>query len=159
MNFEKIALVLFLKYVQQFGDIKTHLTNALREMILAATTSMEVVQQTAKENKVSQQAPLLQTVLDKTDSFLQFALTKIPEKISEENVQDEVLFKQEIWESVILAIEEEIENISEKPTPSAKLQIEALETIRQALLKKADSDTQPPHSKTQSTTIKSKKAI
>lgn len=132
MNLDKLGLVFFINYFNQIDSVKKHLTNSLRELLLAMSSTLDIVQQTAERNRVFNRIDLASLPLKRIDSLLQFAVQRLaasPTPVP----PDARHLKEHVVESIIAVIDEEIDSLSSRLSPRNQLKIEALGTVKQVL--------------------------
>jgi hypothetical protein len=139
MTLEKILLTLFLKHVHQFEDVKKHLISGLKEFTLAASSSLEIVQEAAHEQNLIEKAPFLDAALTRIDTLLKYALDLFPENLAP--AFDTARLKTELLKSIVAIIDEEIQSLDTESSHDEKadLQRQALVAIKAALLKRNTS--------------------
>ncbi len=136
MNFEKLGLLFLINYFNQLGEVKNHLLAALKEVLMAVQTSVDIVGQSATKKILGGQFDLLSPVFRQVQGVIQYSIDRVgpmtPSK-AELSLEEGLKLKEHIVNSIISAIEDEIENTRGTTTEKAKLKIEALQTVKQVL--------------------------
>lgn len=155
MNFEKIGVLFLLDYLNQLGTVKNHLLLAFKEVLLAIQSSMNIVGESVGKTIFASQPNLLNPLLKQAQGVLSYTIEKISPDTPlqrELNKGEAVNLKEHIVNSIVSAIDDEIENTKETVLEKNKLKIEALNTVKQVLLGQKVSHTsteqakQPPSS-------------
>lgn len=145
MNLEKIGLLLFLKYMRQIEDVKKHLVGALREVLLALSSSLDIANAAATEKGLNEKSPLVETFFSKMETLITFSLKQLPESRKADTSEINAL-KTEVFNAVLCVINDEIDILTRLKTPNTTIQIEALDAIRRALMGRINPSKQPPTS-------------
>lgn len=132
MNLEKIGLLLFLKYMRQIEDVKKHLIGAAREVLLAMSSSLNIVSAAANEKGLNEKSPLIESGLAKIETLIHFSLKHLPESRKADVTEINAL-KTEVLNAVLCVINDEIDVLTRIKTRHTGIQIEALDAIRRAL--------------------------
>ncbi len=137
MNLEKLGLLFLINYFNQLGEVKNHLFGALREVLMAVQVSVDMVNQSATKSVLGNQFELLSPVFKQVNQVIQFTINRVapggqPSK-PDMSLEEGLKLKEHIVQSIISAIDEEIENTRGSSTEKGKLKIEALQTVRQVL--------------------------
>lgn len=140
MSLEKLGLTLLLKSMGRYDDIKSHLAISLREFMLALSSTLEVINQTAQEIQIADKAPLVDMILKKADLIVRYSLENLPRAINEHGELDLSALKQEVLESVITIIEEERDTLRQTRGKGAQVQIDALDAIQHAFLRRLKNE-------------------
>ena len=137
MSLEKIGLLFLLNYLNQLGTVKDHLLLAVREMLLAMQASVDIVSQTAGKTLLGNRGDFVSPLVKQVQGVLNYTIEKVtPENGIEElkKLENGFKLKANIVESIVSAINDEIENISDTSNEKNKLKIEALNTVKQVLM-------------------------
>lgn len=136
MSLEKLGLLFLLNYFNQLGTVRNHMQLALRELLLAMQASVEITLDSANKtvlgNKMEAFSPLTQQLM----SLIQFSIDKVTpsDGLPDPMVDEGHKLKEHIVNSIISAIDDEIENTKGTMNEKNKLKIEALYTVKQVLL-------------------------
>lgn len=142
MNLDKWGLVFFINYFNQIDTVKKHLGHSVRELLLALSASLDIVQKTADRNRIFNRFDLATLPLKRIDALLQFAVSQLPPPALPVS-PDALRLKQHVVESIIAVIDEEIETLAAKPSPRNQLKVEALGTVKQVLHSHLQEDDLP----------------
>ena len=138
MSLEKLGLLFLLNYFNQLGTVKNHLMMALREVLLAMNASVEMVAQTANPRIKGTGLDVLSPFIKQAQGVLSYTIEKItPEETLADGsakAPSETYLKEHIVDSIISAIDDEIENTSELTSQKSRLKVEALQTVKEVLL-------------------------
>lgn len=135
MGLEKFGLLILINYLNQLGEVKNHLQLALKEVLLAMQSSLEIVGKSTNNTVLSGSKDIIDPFLGPVQKVLNFTINKVtPENPDQPiNLDDTMQIKEHIVESIISAIDDEIENISGTTSEKNKMKVEALNTVRQVL--------------------------
>jgi hypothetical protein len=132
MNLDRLGLMFFINYFNQIDSVKKHLTNSLRELLLAMSSTLDIVQQTAERNRVFNRIDIAAMPIKRIDALLQFAVQRLAATPAPAT-PDTRRLKEHVVESIISVIDEEIDSLSSRLSPRNQLKIEALGTVKQVL--------------------------
>lgn len=133
MNLEKLGLILFIKYLKQLESVKSHLMAAIRELLLAISSTLKLSSQMTSDHFLLKHFSPLEKSLHKIDHVLRFAVEQLKEDSLSESTESQSHLKENIVESIVSVIDEEIKNISLSSSQNQKLKIEALNTVKTVL--------------------------
>lgn len=139
MNFDKWGLVFFINYFNQVDSVKKHLLGSLRELLLALSSTVEILQKTTERNRLFNRSDWPALPLKQIDGLIQLAVSKIQAPAVTQASVDTKKLKAHVVESIITVIDEEIEALSGKTSPRTQLKIEALMTVKNVLCQNLDS--------------------
>jgi hypothetical protein len=131
MNLERLGLILFIKYFKQIDSIRKHLYASLRELLLATSASFDITNQLAKNNLFLKKSTTLKYAFQKIDHIIQYSVSRLEEEPKSGQGEQQEL-KQNIVESIIAVIDEEIDGI-QMSDGNAELKVEALNTVKTVL--------------------------
>ncbi|MBX7147887.1 hypothetical protein K1X76_02275 [bacterium] len=137
MSLEKLGLLFLLNYFNQLGTVKNHLLLALREVLLAMNASVEIVAQTANPRIKGTGLDVFQPLVKQAQGVINYTIDKITppdSQLEEGKAPSETHLKEHIVDSIISAIDDEIENTSELTNQKSRLKVEALQTVKEVLL-------------------------
>ena len=139
MNFEKLGLYVFLKYYKQLDTARGHLASSLRELLLAMSSSVEVVHDQAQETPILKRVEAIPHFLKKAQSLLSASADILPKpapaKIVREKNPQADHFKKEIISAIVDVIDEEMERLPPATNPETRMRLKALEAVKLAMLK------------------------
>lgn len=138
MGFEKFGLLILLNYLNQLGEVKNHLQLALREVLLAMQSSLEIVGKSTNNTALSGSKDFIDPFLGPVQKILSYTIEKVnPEQTTDEEIQkigNTMQLKDHIVQSIISAIDDEIVNTKGTTSEKNKLKVEALNTVKQVLI-------------------------
>ncbi|MBU0504815.1 MAG: hypothetical protein ABII18_04220 [bacterium] len=140
MNLEKLGVLVFLKYFQEFGGARKHLVASLRELLLATSESIEATNRITAENQAFKKIDSVETILALVNDIVKTTAGRLRSaeglatKISEEKI------KKEMMQTMIEAINEEIEQVSDRVDPHKQAKIDALMTVRNVFTRQLYDD-------------------
>lgn len=138
MSLEKFGVLFLLNYFNQMGVVKNHLLQAVREVLLAIQSSVEIITQNTGTGLLGNKVELVNTVVGQVQKVLSYTIDKVSPAPSQLkggiNSQDTLKLKEHIVSSIVAAIDDEIENTRSTLTEKNKLKIEALHTVKQVLM-------------------------
>lgn len=137
MNLEKFGLLFLINYFNQLGTVKNHLQLAFKEVLLAMHSSFEIVNQTVGKSILGKHLDIITPLLGQVQGVLDYTIEKVTPVDASQNPlsgEEHLRIKEHIVNSIISAIDEEIENISETTSEKNKLKVEALQTVKQVLV-------------------------
>ncbi|OVE81968.1 hypothetical protein BVY03_01580 [bacterium K02(2017)] len=133
-HLETLSLVLFIKYLKQFKQIKQHLACSGNEFLLALQQTIQVITQFCQESRFLQPLTFVTTILDQLDLILETNLQDYHQsdgsKIS--HLQADQI-KENVINALLKALNEEITHLSHSQTPNKRLKVEALTTVKDVL--------------------------
>jgi len=136
MNIEKLGLLFLINYFNQLGEVKKHLMSALKEVLLAVHTSVDIVGQSTGKSLLGNQLDFINPIIKQIQGLLEFSIDKVtpvdPNK-QEMAIEESLKLKQHIVNSIISAIDDEIVSVRGTSTEKGKLKVEALQTVKQVL--------------------------
>ena len=141
MNLEKLGLVIFLKYYKHFTEVKKHIIGSVREILLATSASIDLTNYITAENFILRRFQTVDNVLHLLSSMVKFSANQLEPALDHGPKDDFVKLKTEVVDSIIAAIDEEIEAVVDCPDTNKQLKIDALMTIRKVLLKQMHIET------------------
>lgn len=133
MNLEKLGLLLFIKYMRQFDQVKSHLLASARELLMAFSATLQVTNQITTDNFFFKKMGTVDSTFKKIDSILQYSIVQLGSSDQSENQEQASKLKNNVVESIIEVIEEEIDRINETSNENRELKIEALLTVKSVL--------------------------
>lgn len=135
MGLEKFGLLILINYLNQLGEVKNHLQMALKEVLLAMQSSLEIVGKSTNNTVLSGSKDLIDPILGPVQKVLNFTIDKVSPVDPNQPISfdDSMQIKEHIVESIISAIDDEIENTKGTSNEKNKLKIEALNTVKQVL--------------------------
>jgi hypothetical protein len=133
MLLEKFILSVYMKNYQQISSAKKHLFGSVRELLMAASFSMDIVNQMASQNIVLKRVSPLQNTLKNINDMIRFSARKMGNASTDDRV-DSIHIKNQILEALLGALEEEIDNVPQNAQPKNQLKVEALRAVKKALL-------------------------
>lgn len=142
MNLEKLGLILFIKYLRQFEGVKKHLLASLRELLMAMSSTLSISNQITSDNFILGRIHTLETTFRKIDSALNYSIKQLETKPSPATEPNNHL-KDNIVESIVSVINEEIEKIAESSSINKDLKIEALDTVKKVLNNHLNGNDEP----------------
>jgi hypothetical protein len=131
--------------MRQIEDVKKHLVSALREVLLALSSSLDIANAAATEKGLNEKSPLIETFFSTMDTLITFSLKQLPES-HKADVSEIDALKTEVFNAVLCVINDEIDVLTRLKTHNTTVQIEALDAIRRALISRINSATPPPTS-------------
>lgn len=136
MGFEKFGLIVLLNYLNQMGQVRNHLQMALREILLAMQSSLDIVSKSTANTILSSSSEMLEPLLKPVQKIIHYTLDKVtPSETRVDLRADEsTRIKEYIVDSIISAIDDEIINTKGATSEKYKLKIEALSTVKQVLV-------------------------
>jgi hypothetical protein len=140
MNLEKLGVLVFLKYFQEFGGARKHLVASLRELLLATSESLEATNRITTENQVFNKIDSVETILALVNDVVKTTAGRLRQadgvttKLSEEKI------KKEMIQTMIDAVNEEIEQVSDRVDPHKQAKIDALMTVRNVFTRQLHDD-------------------
>lgn len=150
MNFEKLGLYAFLKYYQQLDTAKGHLTASLRELLLAMSSSVEVVQNQVQETPLLKHLEVVPSFLKKAQSLLETSVQFLPKPVQPKitHVQNDEAhqYKKDVIEAIVDVVDEEMERLQNLPHPEMRLRLDALQAVKVVMLKHLGLDLAVPDS-------------
>lgn len=142
MNLEKFGLLFLINYFNQLGTVKNHLQLAFKEVLLAMQSSFDIVNHTVGKSILGKHVDLITPLIGQVQGVIDYTIEKVTPPASSSQAplsgEDHLRIKEHIVNSIISAIDEEIENISETATEKNKLKVEALQTVKQVLVNQKD---------------------
>lgn len=133
MNLEKLGLILFIKYMRQFDQVKRHLLSSVRELLLAMSATLQITNQITNDNFVLSRLGPVETTFKKIDTVLNYSIEQIGGGNENSEPQNDRHLKNNIVESIISVIDEEIEKLNAYESNNKDLKIEALFTVKTVL--------------------------
>lgn len=135
MGLEKFGLLILINYLNQLGEVKGHLQLALREVLLAMQSSLEIVGKSTNNTVLSGSKDIIDPLLGPIQKVLNFSINKVSPTDPHQtlNLDDSLQIKEHIVESIISAIDDEIINTKGTSSEKNKLKVEALNTVKQVL--------------------------
>lgn len=137
MSLEKLGLLFLINYFNQLGEVKNHVLLALKEILLAVQSSVEIFNQSARQPLLGNKTEFLDPLFSQVNRVLNFTIEKVaPDGVSQmpSYFPEGMKLKEHIVSSIISAIDDEIENTREPVSEKSKLKVEALQTVRQVLI-------------------------
>lgn len=142
MGLNKLSLLFLLNYFNQLGDVKDHLLLALKEVLLAIQTTLKMVNQAANKTPLGYSREFIAPLLKQVEGVVAYSIERInPQNPSasvssadQELSQESRQLKNNIVQSIIAAIDEEITQTPNTQTDQNKLKVEALNTVKQVLM-------------------------
>jgi len=137
MNLEKIGLMFLLNYFNQLGDVKHHMMQAFREVLMAMQSSIEIVSKTSEKALNATPLEPLQSLMGQVQSVVRYAVdwvepyTDTKARLTRE---ESIRLKENVVNSIISAINDEIETTRVVSSEKNKLKVEALQTVKQVLI-------------------------
>ncbi len=141
MNFEKIGLILFIKYLKQIDIIKDHLLGSVRELLLASSSVVRLTAQITSENTIIRSFTPVEGIFNRLNSILESSALLLSKKGSLSSPDSDSI-RQSVVESIIATIEDEIEDIQCSSSKNQALKIEALLTVKTVLMGHVQSQNQ-----------------
>ncbi len=142
MLYQKILLSIYMRNYQQLNDAKNHILGSLRELLMAASVAVDIVNKSTPQNTLLNKVLPLKNSIKNIDELLKFALNKVKTQQNLPESFDLPQIKHQVLESIIGVIDEEIDTISRNPHAKNQLKIEALETVKKTLFKHLDTSNQ-----------------
>jgi len=140
MNLEKLGLILFIKYMRQFEVVKHHLVSSIRELLLAMSSTLELTNQITTDNFLLRRFSPLEATFKKIDSILNYSIEQLEIKKEADNSDQTINLKDNIVESIITVIDEEIDKLSDSKSLNKDLKVEALFTVKDVLKQHINND-------------------
>ncbi|MBI2340046.1 MAG: hypothetical protein HYU99_06765 [Deltaproteobacteria bacterium] len=136
MGLEKFGLIILLNYLNQMGQVKNHLQLALKEILLAMQSSLDIVSKSTANTILSSSSEMLEPLLGPVQKIINYTIDRITPVEMRIDLRDEESrrIKQHIVDSIISAIDDEILNTRASTSEKYKLKVEALSTVKQVLL-------------------------
>lgn len=136
MGLEKLGLLLIYNYVNQMGTVRNHLQLALKEVLLAMQSTLEII------NKIPSSALLgnkeiidfLLTPAQRVINYTIEKVTPLDPAAVDSSLDNHQKLKSHIVTSIISAIDDEIESTQNLSEEKGKLKVEALLTVKEVLL-------------------------
>ncbi len=141
MNIEKLGLLLFIKYVRQFELVKEHLANSLKELLLAASSTLNITTQIAGANPFYKFMPLMDATFKRLNALLAYSVKQLEGPPQNTGAKHEEL-RQNIIESIVGVLDEEIDGLILSDTLNKDLKIEALTTVKKVLYRHFEKNVQ-----------------
>lgn len=141
MSLENLGLLLFIKYVRQIDAIKKHMMGSFREFVLALSASFDIINGAAKSIPFFNQMESLGTVLKKIDGVIKYAVSELNKQSNHaQETQLQERLKEQVLESILSIIDDEISSLEGKKTKNSILKKQALESIKTAFQAHQDSE-------------------
>ncbi|MDO8519397.1 MAG: hypothetical protein Q7T11_04475 [Deltaproteobacteria bacterium] len=143
---EKLGILFLLNYFNQLGSVKNHLFLAAKEVLEAARASTDMVTTQATKTVVGSKLEFIAPVLAQVQALLAYGIQKMetaggaaaggPEggpSARELPLASAYRLKNQVLESIIGAIDDEIEQTEDTLNEKNRLKIEALNSVRRVL--------------------------
>lgn len=163
MGLEKLGLFFLINYFNQLGEVKNHLQLAMKEVLLAVNCSVDIMSESTNSTLFKNKLDFLNLMFEQVQGVLNYSIQAVtpPMNLTKSKLSDPEAnkLKEHIVNSIVSAIDDEIENITDTTTEKGKLKVEALSTVRQVLIsQKKKIVTQPAFGSELRATTKSKAA-
>lgn len=136
MSLEKIGLLFLLNYFNQLNTVKSHLFLAAKEVLEAVRASTDIVAESATKTVVGSKLEFIAPILAQVQSVLAYGIHKMETAGAGGGAlppASSYKLKNQVLESIISAIDEEIEGTPDTLNEKSRLKIEALNSVRQVL--------------------------
>lgn len=133
LNLEKLGLLLFIKYVKQFDAVKQHLASSLRELLCAMSSTLEITDDMTRKGPLLKNATFLRSIFNRIEAILDHSIVSLESHTNQEGHLNESALKEQILESIIAVIDDEIDTITESAATNKSLKVEALDTVKTVL--------------------------
>lgn len=136
MSIERLGLLFLLRYFNHLGEVKDHLLSALREVVLAINSTLDVFVETARDSSLGSHVEKIDPLIGKVNSLIEYSLEKITPaggNLSRLSEKETFLLKETLIHSIVKALDEEIDHVQNPHTKEGKIRIEALATVKQVL--------------------------
>lgn len=144
MNLEKLGLMLLLNTFNQLGQVKNHLQIALKEVLLAIQATIDIATKSPPESLLGSNQEVIGLLFTPVQKVLTYTLDKVSPPVAESPPTEAPHLKNHIVDSIISAIDDEIENIRDTSGEKGKLKVEALMTVKQVLLQQTQKSSSIP---------------
>jgi hypothetical protein len=138
MGFEKFGLYFLLNYFNQLGTVKNHLQLAIKELLLAVQSSVDIMAESTNKSFLGNRVEVINSGIDQIKQLLNYSIDLVsPTEEKEAKTLDPeqgMRLKEHIVNSIVSAIDDEIENMRDTSTEKSKLKVEALYTVKQVLV-------------------------
>ncbi|MBF0104126.1 MAG: hypothetical protein HQM16_02255 [Deltaproteobacteria bacterium] len=131
MNLEKIGLILFIKYIQQIESVKSHLGGALKELLLAMASTLDITTQITQDTFIIKNISAFKKTFKKIELLLTYSINQL--ETTPAVPYSATKLKKNIVDSLVTVLDEEIEKIAQSSEQNKDLKIEALHTVKGVL--------------------------
>lgn len=146
MGIERLGLLFLLRYFNHLGEVKDHLLTALREVVLAINSTLDIIVETAKDSSLGPHVDKIDPLIEKVNDLIEYSLEKITpadKGLSRLSQKEAFLLKETLVQSIVNALDEEIDQVQNPHTKEGKIRIEALATVKQVLRGQVKIEKQP----------------
>lgn len=133
MNLEKFSLILFIRYLRDFHNVKQHLFAALKECLRAMSVTVHITKQMTAHSFLLGRIRTLESVFNKIESLLAYSVSQLGNDWPSVTAGPEASLKENVVTSIISVIDEEIEKLTNSQANNKDLKIEALTTVKTVL--------------------------
>ncbi len=144
MNLEKLGLMLLLNTFSQLGNVKNHLQTALKEVLLAIQATLDIATKSPPESLLGSNKEVISLLFTPVQKVLTYTIDKVSPPVTETSSSETPHLKNHIVDSIISAIDDEIENTLDTSSEKGKLKVEALMTVKQVLLQQTQKSSSIP---------------
>ena len=137
LNLEKLGVVLFVKYLRQFDVVRNHLASSLKELLMAASSSIEVSSEIAADTPGFNKFETLNSIIQKIDSLLKHSIDNLDVK---EKNRDHDELKENVLVSIIQSLDDEIIYLQDSDENNIDLKIDALKTVKRVIVNQIGKD-------------------
>lgn len=123
--------------MKQFDELKSHLLGSFRELLLALSSSFEILDKVSGDSK-NIHVQSFQDIFQKLDLILRNAAEGLSGQDEQEQNISNNSYKSEVLQSIVDILDSEIETVSENQPNNFMLKVEALQSIKAVLLKNMD---------------------
>lgn len=136
MGLERLGLMLLYNYVNQMGTVRNHLQLALKEVLLAMQSTLEIINKIPSDALLGNKEVIdfLLTPAQRVISYTIEKVTPLDPAAIDSSAENHQKLKSHIITSIISAIDDEIENTGNLSEEKGKLKVEALSTVKEVLL-------------------------
>lgn len=144
MLFEKLVLSLYVKNYQQLDNAKEHLLLSVRELLLSVTFVMDIAKKLSSQNSLFKRFFPMNLALQKIDDVLRYSIQRMGSHAADPDFARFQKIKEQILETILGALDEEIDSSPQKDQARDRFRIEALQAVKKALLNHLYVDNEPP---------------
>lgn len=135
MSLEKLGVLFLLNYFNQLSTVKNHVLNAVKEILLAIQSSVDILSQSTSKSLLGNRVDFLNPMISQINRVLDYTIERItPDQVVSPGEETGQRIKDHIVGSIISAIDDEIENTRNLASEKNKLKVEALYTVKQVLM-------------------------
>lgn len=133
MGIDKLGLFFLLNSFDELKAVRNHLGLALKEVLLAMNSSVDILHSSSKATPLGDRSAIIESVFKKLQSVLRFTINKVDKGSTSPNSLHQDELKDIVVQSIISAIDDEIESIQNTNDERSQLKVEALDTVKKVL--------------------------